>query len=75
VDWFYCIQHEIRPAFTYQYLSASFLQHTDTYVTLDVVVRESASFGCHIMVQVALPGGFREGETLIGLLGTPNEDT
>jgi hypothetical protein len=43
-------------------------------VTLDVVVRESASFGCHIMVQVALPGGFRDGETLLGLLGTPNDD-
>jgi hypothetical protein len=27
------------------------------------------------MVQVALPGGFRDGETLLGLLGTPNEDT
>jgi hypothetical protein len=68
-------QYDIRPAFNYKYLSTSFLQHTDTYVTLDVVVRESESFGCHIMVQVALPGGFRDGETLLGLLGTPNEDT
>ncbi|KAL3787820.1 hypothetical protein ACHAWO_012292 [Cyclotella atomus] len=49
-------------------------RHTDTYVTLDAVVRASASFGCYIMVQVALPGSFGDGETLLGLLGVPYED-
>lgn len=47
----------------------------DSQVSLDVVVRLSDSFGCYIMVQLALPGGFRDGETLVGLLGTPNGDT
>jgi hypothetical protein len=65
---FYESQHQMIIFYKYSH------QHTDTYVTLDVVVRASDSFGCHIMVQVALPGSFRDGETLLGLLGTPNED-
>jgi hypothetical protein len=48
------------------------IKHEDTLVTLEVTVHKSVSFGCHIMVQVALPGSFRSGETLLGLLGTPN---
>ncbi len=48
------------------------IKHSDTFVSLDVAVHKSNSFGCYIMVQVALPGSFRSGETLLGLLGTPN---
>ncbi len=48
------------------------IQHDDTLLALDVVVSKSASFGCHIMVQVSIPMTFHSGETLLGLLGTPN---
>lgn len=48
------------------------IKHTDTSAALDVVIGTSDTFGCHIMVQVSLPGSFRSGETLLGLLGTPN---
>lgn len=48
--------------------------HTDTLLTVDVVVRLSQQFGCHIMVQVGLPDTFRVGQPLVGLLGTPNGD-
>jgi len=51
------------------------IKHTDTFVSLDVTVHKSNTFGCYIMVQVALPGSFRTGQTLLGLLGTPNGNT
>ncbi len=50
------------------------IKHDDTLLTVNVTVATSASLGCHIMVQVALPGLFHSGETLLGLLGTPNGD-
>jgi len=50
------------------------IKHDDTLLTLNVTVAKSTSLGCHIMVQVTLPGLFRSGETLLGLLGTPNGD-
>lgn len=46
--------------------------HTDTYVTVDVKVSYSSTFGCFFMVQVYLPETFRSDETLLGLLGLPN---
>jgi hypothetical protein len=48
------------------------IKHTDTLLALNVVVGNSNSFGCHVMVSVGLPGTFRSDETLLGLLGTPN---
>lgn len=50
------------------------IEHKDTSLTLDVVVGNSGSFGCHIMVQVSLSPSFHREETLLGLLGTPNGD-
>ncbi|KAL7447582.1 hypothetical protein ACHAXS_001865, partial [Conticribra weissflogii] len=50
------------------------IKHSDTFVSLDVTVHKSNSFGCYIMVQVTLPGSFRTGEKLLGLLGTPNRN-
>ena len=48
--------------------------HKDTYVTVDAKIKHSNRFGCFMMVQVYLPEAFRAGETLLGLLGTPNGD-
>jgi hypothetical protein len=48
--------------------------HSDTLLTVDVMVQQSTTFGCHIMVQVILPDTYRAEETLLGLLGTPNGD-
>ncbi len=48
--------------------------HTDTFMTVDVNVQYSSTFGCYLMVQVYLPESFRVDETLLGLLGTPNGD-
>jgi hypothetical protein len=45
---------------------------TDTFLIVDVVVRLSQQFGCHVMVQVGLPDTFCFGQTLLGLLGTLN---
>ncbi len=48
--------------------------HTETFVSLDIAVSESSSFGCHFLVQVFIPNVYRLGETILGLLGTPNGD-
>ncbi len=48
--------------------------HTDTHVNVKVKVDHSSIFGCFLMVQVYLPDSFRDDETLLGLLGTPNGD-
>jgi hypothetical protein len=48
--------------------------NTDTLLTVDVMVQQSATFGCHFLVQVSLPDTYRTGQTLLGFLGTPNGD-
>jgi len=48
------------------------IEYTQTFVSMDVTVRESSSFGCHFLVQVSMPTTYRTNETILGLLGTPN---
>ncbi len=48
------------------------IKHTATELSLDITVEESTKFGCNFLVQVFLPSGYRSGETILGLLGTPN---
>ncbi|KAL7532097.1 hypothetical protein ACHAXR_006217 [Thalassiosira sp. AJA248-18] len=48
------------------------VEHTDTFLSVEVTVQTSGTFGCLFMVQIFLPGDFRLSETLLGLLGTPN---
>ena len=50
------------------------LAHTDTLLKVEVTVEHSDTFGCHFLVQLAIPETFRPGETILGLLGTPNGD-
>lgn len=49
--------------------------HKDTNLRVLIQVRTSSNFGCHLFVQPVFPGSFRPGETILGLLGTPNGDT
>lgn len=48
------------------------IEYKQTFVSIDITVRESASFGCHFLVQVFMPTAYRTGSTILGLLGTPN---
>ena len=58
--------------------------HTDTFLTVEVAIlpfmpssiypRWESAFGCHFTVSVGLPDTYHTGETLLGLLGTPNDD-
>lgn len=43
-----------------------------TGVELYATVSESPDFGCFFQVQVLIPYGYRNGETIVGLLGTPD---
>jgi len=51
------------------------IEHTDTSLSVDVTVQTSDTFGCLFMVEIYLPATFRSGETILGLLGTPNGDS
>jgi len=46
--------------------------HVQSDLHIEVTVQHSHNFGCHFLTQVYLPIGYRQGETLMGLLGTPN---
>lgn len=48
--------------------------HRDTDLEIAVSIRQSSAFGCFFLVQVFLPLDYRLGETLLGLLGTPNDN-
>jgi len=48
--------------------------HLDTYVSAEIRVQYSNTFGCHFFVQTFLPEAYRPGETVVGLLGTCNAD-
>lgn len=46
--------------------------YPETGLEISTSVRISSSFGCFFLVQIFLPFDYRQGETLIGLLGKPN---
>lgn len=48
------------------------VSHTASFVSIDVRIQKTASFGCHFLVQVFIPFDYRPGETILGLLGTPD---
>ncbi|GFH50342.1 hypothetical protein CTEN210_06818 [Chaetoceros tenuissimus] len=54
--------------------SGSFIRimHKCTGIIVQARVRNSQSFGCFFLVQVFIPHNYRVGETILGLLGTPN---
>lgn len=49
--------------------------HLASGFRVEARVRDSDSFGCHFLTSVMIPTDFHEGETLIGLMGTPNGDS
>lgn len=49
------------------------VSYPSTGVQVHLQLRESSSFGCFLLVQVFLPITYRSNETVLGLLGTPND--
>lgn len=50
------------------------VKNTMTGVRSDIAVRNSAAFGCFFTMQHFLPRNYRPSDTLVGLLGTPNDN-